>query len=487
MRPSPAIPSAPLVFNGVDGATGDYLFPTQSFEELARVARAAGLERAFERQLKSWVRESAQRSMAPKEGVDPRRLEQTGWGVVFAEDTDPRVREALEPLLAHRRRQAGRLRPERYRELTGKDGYRAGESKLRFLARHGVGAGPADPDRMPYYLLLVGDPETLPYELQYQLDVQYGVGRLCFDTPEEYAHYAEAVVAAEQGHFPRPNRAVFFGVRKDGDSATERTHDDLVAPLAGMLGCETGGWEVVEASGPAATRQRLGRLLGGEETPALLFTASHGLGYPLGHPDQRERQGALVCQEWSGPPSPGVDVSPYFTAADLSDDACPAGLIAFTFACYSGGTPRLNDYAERGPREPVQKSERAFVARLPQRLLGHPRGGALAVVGHVDRAWTYSFDWPLAGRQLEVFASALRRLAAGHPLGSAMEFFNQRFAELEVDLAELRQEGERGLGPDLIELVGLWTACRDARNYVVFGDPAVRLEPAARELLRGAS
>src|SRR6185295_18407170 len=101
--------------------------------------------------------------------VDPRELSQTGWGVVFTESADPAVVKALTPLLELRREQAGRVRAARYRETT----YRAGESKTDFMRRHGVAPGVAQPEALPYYLLLVGDPEEIPFELQYQLDVQH--------------------------------------------------------------------------------------------------------------------------------------------------------------------------------------------------------------------------------------------------------------------------------------------------------------------------
>jgi hypothetical protein len=41
------------------------------------------------------------------------------------------------------------------------------------------------------------------------------------------------------------------------------------------------------------------------------------------------------------------------------------------------------------------------MARLPQAMLAK---GALAVVGHVDRAWGYSFNWPRAAITLSQIA-----------------------------------------------------------------------------------
>jgi hypothetical protein len=471
VRPEEAL----LWFNGLDGRRGSYLLPPVPPRDLADFVCGAAVDPARIRELQAWVaRGEGKARRGLKEGLDPAKLEEAGWGVIFpsSADVEP-LREALAPLLDLRRAQAGKRQERFFRELSGDDGYREGETKVAFLARHGAGPGPADPEKVPYYLLLVGDPEAIPFSFQYQLDVQYAVGRLCFDRLDEYRSYAESVVAAESGGSGRRPRACFFAPANPGDPVTGSTSAHLAQPVAAGVRRDQPGWEVETVLGEEATRGRLGGLL--DESPAFLFAACHGLGFAAGDPEQRARQGALVCQDWTGPGQGGIDREQYFAAEDVGEQADVHGLVAFCFACFGAGTPHWDEFTRKGQGERRALSSGSFLGRLPQRLLGHPKGGALAVVGHVDRAWGFSLVWPDAGPQTGVFESTLRRLLDGQPVGWAMEFFNQRYAELASDLAAEVEALDFGKQLDPALLADLWTASHDARNYTIVGDPAVRV------------
>jgi V8-like Glu-specific endopeptidase len=486
MPPSSPPPDDRLFFNGLNGATGEYVTPPLPARDVARAALGEPIDPQHLRELKDKARRAHEPTFAVVEGVDMTRLEEAGWGVVFTAGADPGLRDALKELLDHRRAQAARVNENLYQEFTGHRAYRPGESKLDYLGRLGVGPGPVDPKKgVPYFLLLVGDPQAIPFRVQYQLDVQYAVGRLWFDTLDEYRRYAHSVVAAETGKVQLPRRAAFFGVSSPDDRATGLSARSLVTPLAQALGGkplpDQPAWDLRTAVGDGqATKAQLARLLGGDDTPALLFTASHGMAFPTGDTRQLPHQGALLCQDWPGPLAWRKAIPPehYFAAEDVSGGARLAGLIAFHFACYGAGTPSRNEFAHIAGLEDFSTPQ-PIVARLPRQLLAHPNGGALAVVGHVDRAWGYSFLWTNADPQLQAFESALRHLMAGKPVGSAMEAFNGRYAELSSDLDTEREDVKYGKTPDDARLAETWTATNDARTYTVLGDPAVRLPLAA--------
>jgi hypothetical protein len=406
-------------------------------------------------------------------------------------EATPAIEESLAELLDLRREQAG----DRFRIYKGSDGYRPGESKEKFLARHKVGRGPADPEQMPYYVMIVGSPDEIPYEFQYQLDVMRGVGRIHFDALEDYAHYAHSVVLAETGRVKLPREASFFGVANTGDKATQLSSEYLIRPLYDRFSRSPAftrtidegevirklvlDWHFDVFLAEQASKAQLTSLLGGDHTPALLFTASHGMEFPIGDPRQLPHQGALLCQDWPGPTAWRGEIPQdfYFAGDDLPGDVNVLGLVAFFFACFGAGTPRLDQFAKQAfkdEREVIAPNN--FVGSLPKRLLSR---GALAVIGHVERAWGYSFISPAAGAQTGVFESAMLQLFSGDRVGWITENLDSRYAELATDLsAELEALEWDPEEVDPYDLAQLWTAHNDARSYVVIGDPAVRLPVA---------
>lgn len=490
--------------NGIDAETGEPLLPPLPVEVVAAMARGQAIAKEDLDELRERKRLlSGEAHYGVMANIDPNDLAQAGWGVIFAFEDEaglPALREALAPLLALRRSQAG----ERYRDETvdPKFYYRPGESMSAWRSRNGGAPGPVDPRRIPYYLLIVGDPQRIPYHFQYQLDVAHAVGRIHFDTLDEYHSYASSVVASEDPAKPLSlaRSAAFFGVRNKIDIATQLSSSKLVTPLADAMNDRLAGWQVQRWMEGEASKPQLARLLGGDSTPAFLFSASHGMGFATaGHPRQRAEQGALICSEWpgAGPVQPAMQLS----AEDIGSDARLLGLIAFLFACFGAGTPQYDDFAISTQMGEMQRSGQAvtgleqhqrvslapqpFVARLPQRLLGHPKGGALAVVGHVDRAWGSSFIWEGA-QQVATFESALLKLLEGNRLGFAVEDFNNRYAELSTELtARVEAIKFREIVPPE-ELAGLWTANNDARSYVILGDPAVRLAVAGDQAAAAA-
>jgi hypothetical protein len=457
--------------NGIDLPTGQPL-PGVLASDLERLA--AQSEQPSMAEQASQERDfNQQPNFGALGGIDPNDLAQAGWGIIFPADADGSVKDALKPLLGRRQAEAGPL----FRIFEGADGYRPDDTARAWMNRHGVDFGPVDPTLgVPYYLVLAGSPEQIPFEFQYTLDIYWGTGRLHFTSTDGFRRYADRVVAYEQmATVPQRRQAAVFATEHEFDKATQLFANQVARPLVTADGQRkppgtTQGFAWESFIGEPATKETLRTLLQGKSTagpPALLLTGTHGMAIPPDDAGFAANQGALVCQDWGGFGS--IEPKAWFAAGDLAADSMVHGLIHVFFACYSAGTPRLDTF-DRFGANPKQRAPQDTLSLLPQTLLEQ---GALATLGHIDRAWSYSFQTPKATPQIQGFRDVIGRVLRGDRLGEATDQFNIKWAALSTELAEAI--AERNFDPNLVKLANRWVARDDARNYVILGDPAVRL------------
>jgi hypothetical protein len=467
--------SAMPIPNGIFADTGLPLpsLDTGDIEKLIEVEKNSPLSETL-----------SQRRAVPNEAtlgiigeLDPNDLTEAGWGILFAIDADPKIKEALQPLLERRRSQAKDL----FRVFDGVDGYRPSDTATKWLARRGVSMQTVDPYQgVPYYILLVGSPEVIPFDFQYTLDIFWAIGRVYFSSLGDYYQYAESVVTYEtMATVPHTRQTALFATCHDFDRATQLFATQVAETLSvgesplGTLG-KRQGFALQSFIGETATKTTLANILRGQleqGPPALLMTGSHGMGFRADDPRLPNTQGALVCQDWPGLGK--ITADHWFSTEDLPADAHVHGLIWFLFACYGAGCPKMDNFNRFG-QIPKQIAPAAMLAKLPQAILAKEGGGALALLGHVDRAWAYSFQSQRGGPQTQGFRDVLGRIMRGDRIGQATDQFNVRWSALSAELAEAIQERRYGVPVENAELANRWVSRDDARNYIIFGDPAVR-------------
>lgn len=453
----------PIASFGVDAATGETLPPP----ELARVAAMARAQPGGAVEL---ARRMASASFGVLVGSNEELLADTGWGIVFARD-DPdaaAIEAALQPLLDRRRDEAG----ARFKVLRDGDGWQPGDTAETWLARRGLGLDIVDPELgLPYYLLLIGGPETIPVEFQYRLDLYWACGRLHFPDVADYAAYAANVVRYESGTDTVPRRATMFAPRHDFDPATQLFHSCVAGPLSERKLLNGFSWDLV--LGDDATKAAFGDILAGRRAggpPAVLFSGGHGMEFAASDARFADNQGALVCQDWAGPGTGPLAADQWFGAPDLGDDGAAFGAIHLLFACYGGGYGALDTFRDQNGSARRIADAPGF-ARLPQAMMAHPAGGPLAVIAHIDRAFAFSFQTASGNVQSQGFREILTALMLGRRVGSAVDRFNLKWASISTEIAD----ATRAEQVDENRLFRLWIQRDDARNYIVFGDPAVRL------------
>ncbi len=454
-----------LYLNGLDATTGRPLIDPIPCDELTR--RVLNF---FTPQLRREESETySHERLAPFDEYELDDPARAGWGLLVHIDEADAMRELLAPLIAHRNGRVLLYRDEPVRQW--KETYHADA---------------INPDRFPYYILIAGSPAKVPYELEYSLATLQAVGRIDFEDPADYIRYAQGVVERETRQAAAPGkRIIFFAPRHPNDYPTGQTSQYLIPPLLEQLPQSVPGLTFSSIIGDDATKTNLLAALTPDskgQTPALLFSAGHGATFSASDPNQRALQGSFICQDYQMPLTHrqrrGI-VCGY----DVAEGFCLPGGIHFIFACYGAGTRAHSDFIRYMPegrgRQRLETAQgvQDFVAYLPKALLAHPRSRALAVVGHVDPAWVHAFRGTVTReRRIDPFGFTLARLLRGKPVGFALMSFKQKYTDISTDLLSLIERNQKtALLPDPAEFMDLWICRNDAQNYVIIGDPAVRL------------
>jgi hypothetical protein len=428
------------------------------------------------------------------QGGDPNDLPAQRWGVVAPEGPiGDRLLALIEPLRALRQEEQGA--PVRvYRAPPNLDAPQAARWKDRVL--HDEAVPEAD---QPRYLLLLGDLDQLSLELQQVLGSDGFIGRLAFSRDQDYEAYVAKVLRWAKSPSSAQARALFYTAH-DGTGATTVGYQALITPS--LKACrerqELGDFparEILELGDRAdwSVDRLLERVASAE--PSLLFSLSHGLGAPRqgwrSVDEQHALQGAMSL-------GPGQQLD---AAALASQPFLPGGLW-FYLACFGAGTPsrsafhtwlsqlrnvgqfsgRLDRLLASLPRE----GEKPFVAALPKVALANPQG-PLAIVGHMDLAWTYSFQDPgktvknRPARFLGLMRSMVSGRRAGVGLNALLRFFNEANVEL-TSLYDQEEEARTQNRPNLVDpaqRAHLWMLRQDLSGYVLLGDPAAHLPLSA--------
>ncbi|WP_437670478.1 hypothetical protein [Sorangium sp. So ce131] len=428
------------------------------------------------------------------DAADPESLPDQRWGVIAPEGpAGDRLLGAVAPLCQARREAQGGADVRVYRVPAGMGPADAARWKEEVYWDKSVRE-----EDLPRYLLILGDADQVSWDLQLRLASDTFIGRVAFAGEGGYAAYADKVLRWERAEAAAAARAVFLTVR-DGTAATTLGHEALMKPTLELASARK-----AEGAFPASEIVAVGEdvpspldaLLehAARREPGMLFTISHGVGAPRGGwrslAEQRALQGAMA-----------LGLGQRLAAEDLRSRPFLPGGVWFFLACYGAGTPSVSAYRHwlERMRAAGQYAGRVdavlaglpvgsappFVAALPQAALENP-DGPLAVIGHVDLAWTYSFQDAGApsGSRPARFQGIFRALADGGRAGVAHHQLLRFFAEASVELTTLDNEEARAgaaaaSGAELGRKAHLWMLRNDLAGYVLLGDPAARL-PIAR-------
>ena len=425
--------------------------------------------------------------LAPPPEVDLRdwRHPEVGWGLVLPENEEISVAD----------RASGADAPEPIRELLkAREGspvfrYRP-DLHNRFLRRYTTSPPPLDkqdvaiagslrgtgPGRLPWYLLLCGSPEVLPWDLQYVLNTAAFAGRLDLDEAG-LAHYVDALIQGWKDASCRPEQPVVWTVDHGHPDITFLMRHAIAEPVAAALkGDSEIGDGLLRLAGKDATASGLIDALAARQ-PALLVTTSHGLTGPLADPDRMAEQLGFLVDHLRASLGP----------EELLAKWQPDGAIWYAHACCSAGSDKRTRYkglvAEGSSVEKVLEGVAALGARvapLPRKLLGAEKP-LRAFVGHVEPTFNWTLQSPETG---QILTSTIQKalyndLYSAKPVGMAFDRVYRHVGELLAQWRNAVDEVDLGIpGARTAALRSQLTAL-DRQSMVILGDPTACITPLA--------
>ncbi|WP_428261639.1 hypothetical protein [Haliangium sp.] len=437
------------------------------------------------------------------------------WALVVPDNAAGRRLEAVVKPLVKQRAEDQQFPVVTIHVPPGMDADAAGKWKKNTFPReygydkeHGYGKEyKSEEKHRPRYLLILGDMDGVSLETQQALAGDGLPGRLVCPNERGYEAYVDKVLTWQRTpSAQRKARALFYTVH-DGTAATRAGYDKLVQPCYAQCNTELRDAPAkflassVEDHGDRPDPDRFLEL-GSVRHPSVLLSMSHGMGPPRRRAwspaEARALQGAMSFGS-EGPLRP----------EDIAENAFLPGGVWFYFACFGAGVPNHSAYhhwltmlAERGMQgldhlQTVLRGldpKHGFTSGLAQAALANP-DGPLAVMSHVDLAWSDSYEAPGTGApapgggRANSFFLLLKELLEHNDythrpgrVGAAMAHLVLALDAASRDLNDLYDQCKKeGLNPEgasheaQIELGNLWMLRQDLRGYVLLGDPAVHL------------
>jgi len=448
--------------------------------------------------------EAVQRAAAPvrlpeakdlrNRGGDPNDLREQRWGLIVPEgEAGERLEALVQRLVDQRRGEQGGHEVKVYRVPARMDPADAARWHREVYLDESV-----PESELPFYQLILGDLDQVPLAIQQVQMIDGVVGRLAFPDDRGYEAYVDKLLRWERAPAAIPKARSLFFTAHDGTGATTLGYEALVAPGLAIarkdraLGAYPAR-EIVELGDPGrrpAADDLLAAVAAAD--PSVLLSVSHGEGAPRAGwaslDAQHRLQGAM-----------SLGTGGVIAGHDLAARPFLPGGLWFMLACYGAGTPdtsaygpwleglrRLGQYGGRIDavlRGLPRQGERPFIAALPQAVLANP-DGPIAFVGHIDLAWSYSFQeldstTGPKNRQRR-FTSLLHYALRRDRVGVALRELTSCAIAADTELLGMygQQAARQGAAMDAAQMARLghlWMLRQDLLGYVLLGDPAARL------------